>query len=171
MIWFFSWFPPVPEGALEEFPLQPGADRDDVCCCCVSQISRAPAQLPGSESAGTRGVPWRPPGVRQCHGLPALLILPAQCRSETGWGLLLWAQRSPDWNMGACGMGGKMQAMRMWGSAASAGDPVTPHQSDRIANFKIPFFLLFFFSLHFTAECKMQVDEMVGHRSHCSSTG
>lgn len=68
--------------------------------------------------------------------------------------------------------GGRMYAMRTWGGAASVGDPVTPQQSDRIANFKIPFFfLLFFFPLHFTAECKMQVEERVGHRSHCSSTG
>lgn len=50
--------------------------------------------------------------------------------------------RSRDWNMCACGMGGRMYTMRTWSGADSVGYSVTPHQSDCIANFKIP---LFFF--------------------------
>lgn len=146
-------------------------DRDDLCCCCVPQISRAQAQLPGGEPARPRGVPWRPAGVRQCHGLPALLILSAQCRSDTA-GIAPLSPAKGDWNTCACMWHGRdvCNENLRWCRIPPLWGILLPHT--KLTSLPVlKFLLFFFFALHFTVECKMQVDEKVGQTSHCSSTG
>lgn len=162
VIWVFSWFLPVWARSHSAAPLHSQAHRDDMGCVVVESHRSAERRrsslvvslpglevFPGDLLVSDSAMDYLP---YSSFLLTAGQIQDGLCSSEPS--------KSWDWNVCACGMGGREDVHdKNMRCCSLCGDPVIPHQSDCTANFKIPIFSPVFFPLHFTVEYKMQVDE------------